>query len=444
MSKIRPTLLVIVTAKRQCYSSIPFSTLITMLQITNSLKLVLTGLTFLMAFLCVPSQGSAQDVEKYLRKADLNDDGKIEPSETTMHLRRYLIGKGFDTREGHQIADILKKTSASKPKPKAKSDLKVPKFGVDPKTKSGVGAFGATAGESVEYSESVTRRTQSTFDRYDVDSNGFLEGSEIANVRWGSLAPSVSDKNGDGRLSFQELQERFRVRETALQRSGQSSSDSGLGRGRDSDGRNSVSGQRGGRRGRFNRPGDNRSRFNRGYSQNSRDDDDEDEDEDEDENDRSTRNSSRSASFSRSSREDERQKREKAEKYVKGYFEKHDLDKNGVIEGEELTKVTSKARYDKDRNGKITKAEVYAIAAPSSDRKNVTTSSRNRSSRNRSSSSNNSRRNSQLPSSFVKVDVNKDRLVQMHEFSDTWTKDKLEEFRMMDSNGDGAISPDEW
>ena len=290
MSKIRPTLLVIVTAKRQCYSSIPFSTLITMLQITNSLKLVLTGLTFLMAFLCVPSQGSAQDVEKYLRKADLNDDGKIEPSETTMHLRRYLIGKGFDTREGHQIADILKKTSASKPKPKAKSDLKVPKFGVDPKTKSGVGAFGATAGESVEYSESITRRTQSTFDRYDVDSNGFLEGSEIANVRWGSLAPSVSDKNGDGRLSFQELQERFRVRETALQRSGQSSSDSGLGRGRDSDGRNSVSGQRGGRRGRFSRPGDNRSRFNRGYSQNSRDDDDEDEDEDE--NDRSTRNSS--------------------------------------------------------------------------------------------------------------------------------------------------------
>ena len=254
----------------------------------------------------------------------------------------------------------------------------------------------------------------------------------------------MSDKNGDGRLSFQELQERFRVRETALQRSGQSSSDSGLGRGRDSDGRNSVSGQRGGRRGRFSRPGDNRSRFNRGYSQNSRDDDDEDEDEDEDENDRSTRNSSRSASFSRSSREDERQKREKAEKYVKGYFEKHDLDKNGVIEGEELTKVTSKARYDKDRNGKITKAEVYAIAAPSSDRKNVTTSSRNRSSRNRSSSSNNSRRNSQLPSSFVKVDVNKDRLVQMHEFSDTWTKDKLEEFRMMDSNGDGAISPDEW
>ena len=110
-----------------------------------------------------------------------------------------------------------------------------------------------------------------------------------------------------------------------------------------------------------------------------------------------------------------------------------------MIEGEELTKVTSKARYDKDRNGKITKAEVYAIAAPSSDRKNVTTSSRNR-----SSSSNNSRRNSQLPSSFVKVDVNKDRLVQMHEFSDTWTKDKLEEFRMMDSNGDGAISPDEW
>ena len=65
-----------------------------MVQITNSVKLVLTGLTFVVAALCLPVQGNAQRVEDYLRKADLNDDGKIEPSETTMPLRRYLIGKG--------------------------------------------------------------------------------------------------------------------------------------------------------------------------------------------------------------------------------------------------------------------------------------------------------------------------------------------------------------
>ena len=406
----------------------------TMFQITNSVKLVLAGLTFVVAALCLPVQGNAQGVEEYFRKADLNDDGKIEPSETTMPLRRYLISKGFDTRESHQIADILKKTSASKPKPKptAKGDLKVPKFGVDPKDKKNVGAFGATAAKPVKYSEAATKRTQSTFDRYDVNSNGFIDESEIANVPWGSPKPSVSDKNGDGRLSFQEIQERFRERETALQRSGRSSSDSGQGRGRDS----------GGRRGRFNRSGDI-PRSNRGRFSGSRDDDDdEDEDEGDDDDERSSRNSSRSSVRSLSGRSNvnsERQRRERAEKYVEGYFNSRDLDKNGVLEGDELKRVTSnsKSKYDKDRNGKITKAEVLAVQYPSSKSQSLTTSNRN-------SSSSKSRTYSKTSSSFNKLDANKDRLVQMHEFSKTWTQKKLDEFLDKDTNGDGVISPEEW
>ena len=404
-----------------------------MFQITNSVKLVLAGLTFVVVALCLPVQGNAQGAEEYFRKADLNDDGKIEPSETTMPLRRYLIGKGYDTRESHQIADIVKKTSeskSSKTAPKGKGELKVPKFGVDPKEKKNVGAFGATAGKPVEYSEAVTSRTQSTFGRYDVNSNGTLEGSEITNVPWGSPRPSASDKNGDGRLSFQEIQERFRERETALQRSGRSSSDSGQGRGRDS----------GGRRGRFNRSGDI-PRSNRGRFSGSRDDDD-DEDEDEGDDERSSRNSSRSSVRSLSGRSNvnsERQRRERAEKYVEGYFNSRDLDKNGVLEGDELKRVTSnsKSKYDKDRNGKITKAEVLAVQYPSSKSQSLTTSNRN-------SSSSKSRTYSKTSSSFNKLDANKDRLVQMHEFSKTWTQKKLDEFLDKDTNGDGVISPEEW
>jgi len=47
-------------------------------------------------------------------------------------------------------------------------------------------------------------------------------------------------------------------------------------------------------------------------------------------------------------------------------------------------------------------------------------------------------------SAFAKLDANEDRLVQMHEFSGTWTEKKLDEFTTKDDNGDGVISADEW
>ena len=412
-----------------------------MLQITNSVKL-LAGLTFLVAACCMPSQGSAQGVESYLRKADLNDDGKIAPSEMTRPIKRYLVVKGYDVSQDLQIADIVEKATPKKAKTKAKAaatakgELKVPKFGVDAKAKSGVGAFGAAESvKPVEYSEAVTSRTQNTFDRYDVNSNGTLEESEIANVPWSSPSPSVSDKNGDGRLSFQEMQERFRERETAQQRSGRSSSDSDRGGG----GNGGRGGGRGGRR--FNRSGDS-SGLSGGRFQRSRDDDDDDDDE------RSTRKSSRSSvarPSGRSTVNDQRQKRERAEQYVESYFKSRDSDKNGVIEGDELKKIgsSSKSKYDKDGNGKITRSEVMAVAYPSPTKSKNVATSRSPSKRN-NSRSNNSRSYTKNSAAFNKADTNKDRLVQMNEFSKKWTKKKLDEFLKKDANGDGVISPKEW
>ena len=41
-------------------------------------------------------------------------------------------------------------------------------------------------------------------------------------------------------------------------------------------------------------------------------------------------------------------------------------------------------------------------------------------------------------------DADADGQIQMHEYSDTWTAEKLKEFRDMDKNGDGLLSPTEW
>ena len=111
-------------------------------------------------------------------------------------------------------------------------------------------------------------------------------------------------------------------------------------------------------------------------------------------------------------------------------MKKNDLNKNGVLESDELKRVTksSKSKYDKDRNGKITKAEVLAAQYPP---KSITTT---KSSSNRNPRSSKPRTYTKNSSAFNKADANKDRLVQMHEFSKTWTQKKLDEFLDKDTN----------
>ena len=404
-----------------------------MLQFTNSLKIVFAGLTCLIAASCLPSQASAQNIEAYLRRADLDNDGKIAPGEMRGPIKRYLASRGHDINETHQISDIVEgatgkkaetkaKETKAKAGAKAKSDLKVPKFGVDSKAKVSITTFGAAA-EPIKYSEEVTTKARELIAQYDRNENGMLDDFEISRMPWGSPRPSASDKNGDGRLSFQEIQDRYRDREVAKQRSGESSSEADRGRGR--------WGNSSGRRGWFNRSEEG-ARSSRDSSRDARDDDDDDDDD---------RSASRGRLGSQSNANEDQRKREQAEKNVESYFRSRDLDKNGVIEGDEMKKVYSRARYDKNRDGKVTKAEVYAVMAPSSTNRITAT----KSSSNRSNSRYNKARSNPRPSSaFTKADKNEDQLVQMHEFSDTWTEKKLNEFTAKDNNGDGVISPEEW
>ena len=94
--------------------------------------------------------------------------------------------------------------------------LKVPKFGVEAPKKTPIPTFAAPT-ETIEYSEEVKSKAQSTLERYDRDKNRFLDEVELASGRW-NPSPLTSDKNGDGRLSLAELQDRYHLRNIEKQK----------------------------------------------------------------------------------------------------------------------------------------------------------------------------------------------------------------------------------
>ena len=106
-----------------------------------------------------------------------------------------------------------------------------------------------------------------------------------------------------------------------------------------------------------------------------------------------------------------------------------------MIDGDEMDKVRSRSKYDINDDGKIERYEMLAVLDK--------TSTGSSASKWKSSKTSNSR-SRRSSSSFEKLDVNNDHLIQMHEFSKKWTAKKLDEFLAKDANGDGVIAPDEW
>ena len=151
--------------------------------------------------------------------------------------------------------------------------------------------------------------------------------------------------------------------------------------------------------------------------------------------DKNTKSSSTSSSY-----DAQASRLAKSKAYVEKYFADRDTDNNGILEGDELNKVRSKSKYDTNRDGKIEVDEMLEVIAPQS----TSSASSSSKSATRRSSSTSSRSRSKASGSFTDADVNADRLVQRHEFSEIWTKKQLDEFLAKDKNGDGVISPDEW
>jgi len=252
-----------------------------------------------------------------------------------------------------------------------------------------------------------------TFDR---DKNGFLDGDEISRLSWKSPPPETSDLNRDGRLSKMELAKRFTAGEATTRKIRSTSELDDL--------RKKSSGASSGKSSK----GDPRSR--RG--------------------DYDSRAKSGSAVAKAKANA---QSAQGYAKYVDRSFKKYDANSDGRLDKKELAKSSLlKKAKDSDGDGFISKQEAIALvsggkikapsATPSS--KEVTSPRPSDPKVSPVASSPSARPSGSRSSPLSDEDADADGQIQMHEFSDTWTAEKLKEFRDMDKNGDGLLSPTEW
>jgi len=381
---------------------------------------------------------AAQDfkLDEYLKRKDVNSNGKLEPSEMSNNTRSYLSKNGFNPEKPVSISKVLSKLSkekASKEKAdrKMNRERKVPGFGVEKEESgSGVSRFGATTGKAkgstakkVTYSDSVNRQVDSTLGRYDRNKDGSLDKEEMSRARWGSPTPQESDTNKDGRLSRSELSNRYASRESAYRNSSSSRGSSSRDSSKSSSKKSSSSAWR---------PTSTRSTSS------------------------SSKESSTSRKPSSSSSSSSSSSREKYEKYAASLIGQYDENKDGKLDGDEIKKMRRPpVGADQNKDGFVTKSELYdslsgankpaSKSSSTADARKTTSSSSSRSSRWGSSSSRSSSRSSSGSSrDFEKFDKNEDRQVQMHEYSAKWDEKTVKEFYEKDKNSDGVITLKEW
>ncbi|MDB4370603.1 hypothetical protein N9Z44_00720 [Mariniblastus sp.] len=381
---------------------------------------------------------AAQDfkLDEYLKRKDVNSNGKLEPSEMSNNTRSYLSKNGFNPEKPVSISKVLSKLSkekASKEKAdrKMNRERKVPGFGVEKEESgSGVSRFGATTSKAkgstakkVTYSDSVNRQVDSTLGRYDRNKDGSLDKEEMSRARWGSPTPQESDTNKDGRLSRSELSNRYASRESAYRNSSSSRGSSSRDSSKSSSKKSSSSAWR---------PTSTRSTSS------------------------SSKESSTSRKPSSSSSSSSSSSREKYEKYAASLIGQYDENKDGKLDGDEIKKMRRPpVGADQNKDGFVTKSELYdslsgankpaSKSSSTADARKTTSSSSSRSSRWGSSSSRSSSRSSSGSSrDFEKFDKNEDRQVQMHEYSAKWDEKTVKEFYEKDKNSDGVITLKEW
>jgi len=381
---------------------------------------------------------AAQDfkLDEYLKRKDVNSNGKLEPSEMSNNTRSYLSKNGFNPEKPVSISKVLSKLNkekASKEKAdrKMNRERKVPGFGVEKEESgSGVSRFGATTSKAkgstakkVTYSDSVNRQVDSTLGRYDRNKDGSLDKEEMSRARWGSPTPQESDTNKDGRLSRSELSNRYASRESAYRNSSSSRGSSSRDSSKSSSKKSSSSAWR---------PTSTRSTSS------------------------SSKESSTSRKPSSSSSSSSSSSREKYEKYAASLIGQYDENKDGKLDGDEIKKMRRPpVGADQNKDGFVTKSELYdslsgankpaSKSSSTADARKTTSSSSSRSSRWGSSSSRSSSRSSSGSSrDFEKFDKNEDRQVQMHEYSAKWDEKTVKEFYEKDKNSDGVITLKEW
>ena len=270
----------------------------------------------------------------------------------------------------------------------------------------------------------LLEKADKRLDTFDRDKNGFLDGDEILRLSWKSPPPETSDLNRDGRLSKMELAKRFSeaqesTRKSSSSRKGDDSRSMGKGSSREEASRSNYHSRR-----------------------------------DEQERERGSKNRRRETPKPNSSAvakaKANAQSTQAYAKYVDRSFKKYDANSDGRLDKEELS-VSSllKKAEDTNRDGFISKQE--AIALVSGGNKNKGPAAAASGQRPTSPKPANRRKvaaaatpAARKPAALSDKDADADGQIQMHEFTDNWTAEKLKEFRDKDTNGDGLLSPEEF
>jgi Ca2+-binding EF-hand superfamily protein len=288
-----------------------------------------------------------------------------------------------------------------------------------------------------DFDPEMLQKADKILETFDRDENGFLDGDEISRLTWKSPPPETSDLNRDGRLSKMELAKRFTLAEQTSQKSGSSRArDNSAARGLRSSSKVTSNSDSRSRRSKYdsvapsdqNRGRRDRERDTRRFEK---------------------RDTPQPASSAVAKAKANARSAQGYAKYVDRSFKKYDTNSDGRLDKKELaaSSLLKKAK-DTDGDGFISKQEAITlvsggkvkapVASPAIKNPSPRKPQTNRTLAKASKSSSGKR------SSLSDKDTNADGQIQMHEYTDTWTDEKLEEFREKDTDGDGLLSPAEW
>ena len=382
------------------------------------------------------------NAEEYLKKQDKNNDGVLAPEEIGgRRTKAFLERLGIPTGKASKVDDLVRgyKSRAAKESEAKRKEFEsrlrtLAEFGAE-RESFGVGQFGTddkaegllSFNESVsglkasDFEPEILKRAEKIFGSFDRDKSGFLEGDEISRLSWKSPPPEKSDLNRDGRLSKMELAQRFTDDQEATQ-SKTSNRSRGDSKDREASSQSAFRGRRGGEDSK------NRQRDGRRYEK------------------RDTQKPDSNSAVAKAKAN--AQSAAGYAKYVDRSFKKYDANSDGKLDKKELaaSSLLRKAK-DSDGDGFISKQEAITLVSggkvksPSSATRKPDRSPRSVGRRTLATAT---AASSSKRQSLTSKDTDGDGQIQMHEYSDTWTAEKLEEFRATDKNGDGLLSSDEW
>lgn len=350
----------------------------------------------------------------------------------------------------------------------AASSRLVPGFGVSseltlvPGFDSGLGGSGPIEDR---YDARIVERVQFTLRRYDSNQDGILDNAEIQRGRWSNPSWEESDTNGDGRLTSDELAERYKNREES---GGDQGGGGDRGRGGPPGGGwqggppgggwqgGSPGGPQGGPGGN---PWEGRGRGEEAPRGESNGDSERSSDRGEER--REERSSSSRSSSSRDNDStpqlDEGALRERYTRYVTSIIGSRDEDKNGTLSMEEASRVAREEELkaaDADGDEELSQDELvnFFVKRAIGETGGSGGSTMTRSRPTRSSVRNVYTRtgavekleSNGVSDSFIEQDTNRDGQIQMSEYARTWSQRVYDQFQEMDQNHDGVLSPSEF